>query len=82
MSRYGTAILAGAVWAALALSAPALADGGPCDAPQGPPQYPDKFDWNGSYMLGDIGGLRTKAQAAGVTLCSQYNAYALSLIHI
>ena len=56
--------------------APAFADTGPCDAPQGPPQYPDKFDWNGSYMLGDLGGVRKNGQQAGITLCSQYNAYA------
>ena len=59
----------------LAAMGEARADTGPCDAPQGPPQYPDKFDWNGSYMLGDLNGVRTKAQEAGITLCSQYNAY-------
>jgi porin len=68
-------MLVGAGWAALAAS-PAFADTGPCDAPQGPPQYPDKFDWNGSYMLGDLWGVRKNAQEAGITLCSQYNAYA------
>jgi porin len=66
--------LAGLLVAGLG-TAPAFADTGPCDAPQGPPQYPDKFDWNGSYMLGDLGGVRKKAQEAGITLCSQYNAY-------
>ncbi|SDR36654.1 porin, OprB family [Rhizobiales bacterium GAS113] len=59
----------------MSTAAPALADTGPCDAPQGPPQYPDKFDWNGSYMLGDLGGVRKAAQDAGITLCTQYNAY-------
>jgi porin len=54
----------------------ARADTGPCDAPQGPAQYPDKFDWNGSYLFGDLYGVRSKGQQAGVTLCSQYNAYA------
>ncbi|MBV8829161.1 MAG: hypothetical protein JO108_07995, partial [Acidobacteriaceae bacterium] len=55
---------------------PSYADTGPCDAPQGPPQYPDKFDWNMSYLLGDLGGVRKKAQDAGVNLCLQYNATA------
>ena len=74
MSGKRIVLLASAIWAAL-LAAPALADTGPCDAPQGPPQYPDKFDWNGSYMLGDLYGVRKKLQDAGITLCSQYNAY-------
>ncbi|MBV9430183.1 MAG: carbohydrate porin [Hyphomicrobiales bacterium] len=56
------------------LASAAFADTGPCDAPQGPPQYPDKFDWNASYLLGDLGGVRKTAQDAGVTLCLQYNA--------
>ncbi len=67
-------LLAGAIWAASVSSA--FADTGPCDAPTGPPQYPDKFDWNGSYLLGDLGGVRKKGQEAGITLCAQYNAYA------
>ncbi len=52
----------------------AAADTGPCDAPQGPAQYPANFDWNASYLLGDIGGVRKRAQDAGITLCLQYNA--------
>jgi porin len=67
-------LAAGALIAALG-TAPAFADTGPCDAPQGSPQYPDKFDWNGTYMLGDLNGVRKKGQEAGITLCSQYNAY-------
>ncbi|MBV9516628.1 MAG: carbohydrate porin [Hyphomicrobiales bacterium] len=52
----------------------AFADTGPCDAPQGVPQYPDKFDWNTSYLLGDLGGVRKTAQESGINLCLQYNA--------
>lgn len=74
MRMPGGWIIAGALWATFA-AAPALADNGPCDAPQGPPQYPDKFDWNGAYLLGDLNGVRKKGQDAGITLCSQYNAY-------
>ncbi|MFI5010762.1 MAG: carbohydrate porin [Hyphomicrobiales bacterium] len=54
--------------------APAFADTGPCDVPQGPPQYPDKFDWNGgTYLLGDAGGVRGKGQEAGINLCAWFN---------
>jgi porin len=67
-------LLASVVGAAVLAAAPAFADTGPCDAPQGPPQYPDKFDWNGSYLLGDLGGVRNKARDAGINLCLQYNA--------
>jgi len=75
--REGRCGLALAMGLVLALAAPAaFADTGPCDAPQGPPQYPDKFDWNTSYLLGDLGGVRKKAQDAGVNLCLQYNATA------
>lgn len=60
---------------ATATVTPALADGGPCDAPTGPAQYPDKFDWNGgTYLFGDLYGVRKKA-TEGITLCSQYNSY-------
>jgi porin len=69
------ALLAGAL--ALLACSSAFADTGPCDAPTGPAQYPDKFDWSGgSYLLGDLSGVRTKGTEAGVTLCSQYNFYA------
>ena len=76
LSRSGLAasMLACAIWATMA--APAFADTGPCDSPQGPPQYPDKFDWNGAYLLGDPGGVRSKGREAGINLCLQYNAYA------
>jgi porin len=60
----------------LVFMGPGRADTGPCDAPQGPAPYPDTFDWNGRYLFGDLYGIRAKGQQAGVTLCSQYNAYA------
>ncbi|SDR08841.1 porin [Rhizobiales bacterium GAS113] len=73
---FARVLLAGAVFGLLAGS-PAFADGGPCDAPTGPAQYPDKFDWKaGSYLFGDLYGVRAKGTEAGVTLCSQYNFYA------
>ena len=76
MTRRGSISgMAGAIGVALMSSAtPAFADTGPCDAPQGPPQYPANFDWSTSYLLGDLGGVRKNAQDAGITLCLQYNA--------
>jgi porin len=59
-----------------AMAAPVRADSGPCDVPQGPPQLPDKFDWNSAYLLGDPGGWRRKAWDAGINLCTWYNASA------
>ena len=74
---YAGAVIVVGVMLGFALGCPAHADGGPCDAPAGPAQYPDKFDWSGgSYLLGDLQGVRNKATEAGVTLCSQYNLYA------
>jgi porin len=62
---------------ALISSSAVLAQTAPCDAPQGPPQYPDAFSWyGGNYLLGDLNGLRTKAQASGINICAQYNASA------
>jgi porin len=76
-ARLSAAIIVFAM-AAAAMPAPSFAedDIGPCDDPTNPPRYPDKFNWNGAYLLGDLNGLRNKARDIGVTLCSQYNAYA------
>jgi porin len=69
------ALAACIILASPVLTGRARADTGPCDGPQGPAQYPDKFDWNGSYLFGDLYGVRSRGQQAGITLCSQYNAY-------
>ena len=53
-----------------------FAQSGPCDSPQGPPTIPDNYNWNGgNYLLGDMGGFRSKAQQSGINFCLQYNTY-------
>jgi hypothetical protein len=71
----GAAFAACLVFGSPFVTGSARADTGLCAAPQGPAQYPDKFDWNGSYLFGDLNGVRSKGQQSGITLCSQYNAY-------
>jgi porin len=66
----GAAFAACLVFGSPFVTGSARADTGLCAAPQGPAQYPDKFDWNGSYLFGDLNGVRSKGQQADITLCS------------
>ena len=72
--RATTALLTGAMISVVLTATSAFADTGPCDAPQGPAQYPANFDWNAELSSGRYRRIRKKAQDAGITLCLQYNA--------